>query len=274
MKVLHLFTLSFMFFAASNAFAQSSKHVNYYKEIPGLSIESEDYKIAYDNVVAKMDYLKMAIEVTNLTSDYLLIKKEEVEYELNGKTYHPAKKWIFVRPNKSIKRTFKIAGQTNYHVDQFKVTPYAIYTFKEGDKIHEAPNFDLPASTNQIKFDDFVVKLLKVKKKTKETIATFEVTYNGDDIALVNSGNLSVTIPDKGDNEFANDNKGAVRLLTKGDKKTIKAVFHIPARYSDMQFANMEINWGETFQTSKPEKSVGISSEFVVDQGLTQAKNK
>lgn len=274
MSISHLFTLSFIFLFASNTFAQNSKHVNYYKELPGVSIKSEAYNLSYDNVVAKMDYLKMAIEINNLTSDYLLIKKEEVEYELNGKTYTPAKKWIFIRPNKSIKRTFKIDGQTNYHVDKFKVTPYAIYTFKEGDNIHKAPNFNLPASTNQIKFDDFVVKLLKVKKKTKETVATFEVTYNGDAVALVNPGNLSVTIPDRGDNEFANDSKGAVRLLTKGEKKTMKAVFHIPASYSDMQFANMEIIWGETFQTSKPEKSVGISSEFVVDEGMTRAKNR
>ena len=268
-----LITLGLALLISSNLFAQDEKHTNYYKTVDSIDIEAEDYKIAYNNVVAKMDYSKLQIELENLTSDYLLIKKEESAFDIDGNQFFPEEKWLFINPNKTIKRTLKVEGATNYHVDNFSVTP-SIYKFKADGNTIEAPNFELPASANEIKFGDFIVKLKGLKKKTKETVATFEVTYNGDDIALVDASQLAVTIPDKGDKFFANNNKLATtKILVKGDKKTIKAAFKVSAKYADMQFANMEIVWRKTFQTSKPQKLTGITTSFEVDKGLTAGKN-
>lgn len=274
MLLTKLFASTLLICTTLFAVAQSPYETHYFKEVPSIYMKTSTYKASYDNTVSKANYLKTAIKIENLTEDYLLIKKEEVEFELNGIKLYPKKKWVFVKPHKSVKRTFQIDGEMNYLVDKFTITPIAIYRFKQNDRIHQAPDFNLPVSTNEIRFDDFVVKMVKAKKKTQETLASFEVTYNGDNIALVVPNQITVQIPEKGDNKFANESNDDVILLEKGDTKKFKAVFHIPASFSDMQFAEMVINWGDTFQTSKPEKSGGISSEFVLDKVLTQEKNK
>ncbi len=262
------------FFATTLLAQKSKKHTNYYKQADGIAIKSKSYSIDFDNVVAKTSYLKMAIEIHNLTTDFLLIKKEEVTFDVEGESYKPASKWLFIRPNKGIKRTFKIEGKRkNYLVSEFEVMPHAIYLVKAEGKVQQAPNFELPAAQNEIKMGDFVVKLKTSKLKTKKTVAFFEVTYNGDAIGLVDMSKVGVVVPEKGNKEFANKNTSNVKLFKKGDSKLMKVLFQIPASHADMQFANMEILWRDAFQTSIPDKLTGISASFVVDQALTKAKN-
>lgn len=252
--------------------AQDSKHVNYYKN--PAAVENETYQASFDNVVSKMDYSKFAFKIKNLTNDYLIIRKDECAFTLDGKEYTEKDKEIIVSPNKQKVGTFNVSGETNYHVDNFSFKLGGLYILPAEGKVHEAPNFKLPASNNEEKFGDFKIKLKSLKKETKESVAVFEVTYLGDDFAIVDPSKLAVTIPDKGDSEFANDAKADGDILKKGKTCTIRAVFHIPAKYKDMQFANMEILWRDVFQTSLPTKVEDVSVDFEIDPGLTAAKNK
>ena len=276
MKTLTFSLLAALLFSGLSLTAQDENHKNYYKSVD--DIEEESYTMSFADMVSKMDYNKFAFKLTNETNDYLLLRKEESAFVINGKEYKEKEKEVVIQPNKTKAGTFSVKNEdeeaVNYHVDNYTFKLDGIYVLPSEGNVHEAPNFELPASKNEIKFGDFKVKLKKLKKETKESIALFEVTYLGKDYAIVDPTKLAVTIPEKGDNEFANDAKGAnAKLLRKGKKCQIKAVFHIPAKYKDMQFANMEILWKDVFQTSVPTKIGGASIDFEVDPGLTEGKN-
>lgn len=252
--------------------AQDPKHKNYYKNV--APIEQESYQVTFDDMVAKMDYSKFAFKLKNLSNDFILLRKAESSFLIDGKEYREKVKELIIKPNKTKSGTFNVSGETNYHVNNYSFQLGGVYLLPANGKVHEAPNFDLPASKNTLKFGDFELKLKKLKKETKETIATFEVTYRGNDYAILDPSKLGVILPDVGDDEFANDAKGGTKILRKGKKTIIKAVFHIPARYKDMQFANMEILWRDTFQSSTPTILEGGKVDFVLDPGLTAGKNR
>lgn len=261
------------FFMITMLFAQDEKKKHYFLTVD--PVEEENYTLIFDNAVNKMDYAKLSVKIENTSSDYLLVKREESTFIIDGEDYNPTKKWFFVYPEKTKGSTYKVEGGINHLVEDYELKIDGIYLIPSDGAVQDAPNFKLPASQNEIRFGDFVVKLKNLKKKTDNTVATFEVKYNGDDIGMVNASALGVVIPEKGPDEFANEVKGGkVKLLKKGDKCSIKAHFKIPARYSDMQFANMEILWRNTFQTAAPEKLEGASVDLELDKALTEEKNK
>jgi len=279
MKTFNLFFLVCTLTAISSSIlAQSNKYDRIYYKVPD-KLSTKVYNIEFDDPVSKEDYVKMAIRIENNTDDYLLVKKNETTFLINDKELKAekgsmfGKKVSYILPNKTIRNTFKSDGATNYLVDKFSLDIDGIYVVPAEGKVHDAPNFKLPASKNKIKFGDYEVKLKKLRKKTKTTVAVFEVEYNGKDIGVVNASKLGVTIPDEGNDEFANDWKGDAELLESGGTCTIKAEFHISARYADMQFANMEILWRDTFQSSKPKKTKANKVDFEIDPGLTEGKN-
>lgn len=253
--------------------AQDPKHTNFYKAPAAL--ETEQYSLSFDDLIGRMEESKFAFKLKNLTTDYLIIDKGASAFVIDGKEYKDKDKEIILPPSKTRNGVFKVSGETNYHVDKYTFKFDGISLLPADGKVHEAPNFKLPASTNEITFGDFTVKLKSLKKKTDETTAVFEVTYKGDEFGIVDGSKLAVIVPDKGTTEFANDAKGQDgELLRKGKTCTVKAVFHITNKYSDMQFANMEILWRNTFQSSSPTKIDGGSVEMELDPGMTAAKNK
>ena len=75
--------------------------------------------------------------------------------------------------------------------------------------------------------------------------------------------------------EYANaDNKQDAFLLSKGESETFTASFKIPGKVVDMQFANMEIIWRDTFKDCKAILLDDLTTEITVDEGKTAAKNK
>jgi len=275
MKKITFALVASLLFSGLSLMAQDEDHKNYYESVD--PIEEESYEISFGDMVSKMDYSKFAFKLKNLTTDYLLLRKGESSFTIDGKEYKEKKKEIIIKPNKAKAGTFNVKGEdgVNYHADEYTFNLDGIYVLPVDGEVHEAPNFDLPASKNEIKFGDFKVKLKKLKQQTQESIFAFEVTYLGNDYAIVDPTLLAVIIPDRGDKEFANDARGAgVKLLKKGKKAQFKAVFHIPAKYSDMQFAEMQVLWRDMFQTSTPTKVDGASIDFELDKKLTAEKNK
>ena len=62
-------------------------------------------------------------------------------------------------------------------------------------------------------------------------------------------------------------------LIMTRDKVKLKAVFHIPGRIADMQFANMTLLWNESFRETNPQKLKGHEITFNIDRGITNGKN-
>ncbi len=261
----------FFLFLGSNLVAQKKDHKNFYKKVN--PIEKENFVVDFKNMVSHQDYCKFGYSVDNQSEDFIVVNWSKSAIIINGTEYKDTKKEQIIKPGKSKSGTYNVAGETNYHVDAFSFKLDGISVIPADGTTSEAPNFKLPASTKEISFGDFKVKMKKVKKETKETEANFEVVYTGNDYAIINTSKIGITVPNKGADEFANDGKGKVILLNKGEKCQIKLVFHISAKYSDMQFANMEIVWRDAFKTSVAKDVDQSLVEFNLDPGLTEGKN-
>ncbi len=269
MKTRNFLSVALLLFVLSVS-AQEYK-VKYYKT-PN-PIETKDYKISFKDIVSKFDYIKMAVIIDNYSDDYLLMKNQENKFILAFGDYKSKPKVSYVLPRKTRKQTLKVDGDTRFLVDSFTVAINGLYKLKAKGEVIKLDDFQIPASKNIVKTDAFTIHLLKQKKSTKETYLLFECTYNGDKVGIIDAKNISVKVEGK-DEVYANDDKKAkTRFLQKGEKTKIKAIFHIPGRVADMQFANMIMQWNDTFIESTPEKINKTKVKFVIDRGLTHAKN-
>lgn len=240
-------------------------------------VETKDYKYEFKDPVAHEDYCKFGFRVHNVSSDILVYKQGESSILINGKTQSETNKTLFLQPGKKnfFPQTYTVKGELpDYHFEQFTFNLEGLYKIKTDGPVVKADNYKLPAAKNEFKAGDFTITLKDLDKETKETEAEFEVLYTGADYGLVNSAMVSASVPDKGTTIFANDYKNSdYEILERGDKVDIKVVLHIPARYSDMQFANMELIWNDCFRTAKAIKLEGKKIEFKIDPGLTEGKN-
>lgn len=256
-----------------NAQNTNPKHVNWYKT--PAAIETDNYKIELSNPVSKMEYAKMGIKITNTSNDYLMFNKGKSEFVYNKGKFSDKEKFIYILPTKSKSKTLKATGDNMFHVDTFTLNIKGLYTITAKGKVAKADDFKLPASKNSFEAGNFKVKLLKLKQETQETYAKFECTYVGNDIGIVSPSKLSVKVEGKDDIEYANDNKKAKdELLRKGEKTKFTVYFHIPGKVSDMQFSVLKINWNDTFQESVAKEIKIDPIKFVVDEGITNGKNK
>lgn len=250
-------------------------HINYFKTPD--PIITKDYKFEFKNPVAHQTYCKFGYSIHNTSDDILVYKQAESSIEIAGKKQSETPKTLYLQPGKKnfFPQTYTVNGQLeDYHVDKFSFNLDGVYKLPTNGAISKGENFKLPAATNEIKIGDFTITLKSLDKKTKETEAKFEVLYTGPNFGLINSSKISASVPDKGATIFANDNKNSdYEILEKGEKVTIKVVLHIPARYADMQFANMEIIWNDAFTVSKASKIAGAKVDFEIDPGLTDGKN-
>lgn len=247
-------TITFFYLACFSAlFANTSIAQTYYYE-NSSSIEGDEYEVSFDDAVSKSDYCKMATKVTNNSFDFMLLETKEIVYNNGEIEQSPKKKTFIIPPGKKKAFTMNFQDQGNYNVQNFSLDFGGLYLVStDGEKV-KTPKFNLPASENKIEAGDFKVSLKNLKKETKETVATFEVQYVGKKIGLVTPSNLMAVFTGRGGAGYANDNKRAVtKVLQRGDKCTIKAVFHISAKDGDMQFVPMQIIWKDTFQTTKKE---------------------
>jgi len=268
-----LVSLLLIFTSLINAQNVSPKHVNYYKTPE--SIETNNYKIDISNIVSKTEYAKFGIKITNIGTDYIMFNKGASEFVYKNGKYSDKEKIVYILPTKSKTKTIKATGTNMFHTDTINLVLKGLYIIPAKGKTVKAENFKLPASKNSFIAGNFRIKLLKLKQETQETYAKFECTYIGDEIGIVDPTKLSVKIDGKEEFEYANDNKKAKpELLRKGEKVKFSVYFHIPAKISDMQFAVLKINWNDTFQESVAKEVKSKTINFIVDEGLTNGKNK
>lgn len=270
------FTLLFFVGATITSIAQDKvdkDHTNYY-QVPE-TMTNDAYTFSCKNIVSRYDFCKFGYELSNTTNDYLIFKIEESVLSVGGRDVPQKDKEHFIKPNGSKSGTFVADGDENFnfHHETFDFKLDGIYRLPAEGEVQNGEDFNLPASTNEITVGDFTVKLKKLKQETKLTKATFSVTYKGDDYGIVDGSKISVSVPAKGDKKFANESKEKGQVLKKGDEVSIDVEVRIPAKYADMQFADLHVIWNNTFQVSKAEKLEGGSLSFSVDKALTEEKN-
>lgn len=264
----------FLIFVTSMAFSQKPtdpKHTNYYNSIQ--KIETDDYIINIVDVVSRVDFVKFKIRISNKTSDYILFKPEECIFKFEHGDYKATEKAFFIEPFDTKSKVLDIKGKENFHTDAFDFEINGLYKVPIEDKSFEAVNFQLPPNAKDFKAGPFTCILLDTKQETQETWARFKVTYNGQNIGIINPAKCVIQIPDG--KEFSTVNlKSKIELLNPGEESKFGTVFQIPAKITDMQFTTMNIVWKQTFSESIPKALSTQIANFKIDEAVTGAKNK
>jgi hypothetical protein len=262
---------------------------------PIESISTDQFTIDFSGQHSQEAFSQFKMKVTNKTKDYLIIKPEEIVFEFSHGKYSAKDKTIIIAPYKSSNNTIRVTGGAKtFHEDEVKITVNGFYLVPVDGKVHNAPNFKLPASTNSFNAGPFACKVDgDIVKVTKETIANFKCTYNGSKVALIDESNAGVFVTSarggtwNSEQIFANKGAsggtsglkalmGGTDLIFPGETKSVSTKFQIPGKTADMQFANMEIDWKNTFvETSQtvikvPNNVLNLKK----DEGMTQGKNK
>lgn len=249
------------------------KYTYYYSDVED-AIETGELVMEFSNGVSRVDMCKFKTKFTNNTSDFLLIDPSKFTVSTDGIDHNPKEKTFILDPNEKKSKTIDVKEGEGLRAESIEVTPAGFSRISVDGTPVKMADFQLPASVNNLESGDFSVNLKNLKQETKETAAKFEIKYNGDGYAIIDPSKISVKI--ESGKQYANDNrKSKTILLEKGDKKSILAVFHIPAKVVDMQFATLMVQWGDALmETSAEPFEVDESVTFEVDQALTDEKNK
>lgn len=265
-----------LFLYATTLFAQEVAGFERIYYADPAPVEAEDVTFTFKNPVAQFDHCKVGFTIENNSSDFLLYDSEKSLFTYEFGTKSPAIKAFYIDPSKNKTKTLLVKGAEQYLQRAFDITIDGLVRIPIEGEIQSAPNFQLPAAVNNFTEGNFKVTLLKYGASTKEAKAVFEVTYTGNDVAIINEANLSVTAERKKTNEtvtYANDNKKSdPTILHKGESTKITAVFHIPGKIVDMQFAQMNVIWNSTFVESKEIPIAPIVVKFEMDEALTKEK--
>jgi len=254
--------------------AQAGDHENHMQEVD--PIEEGDYRIDFSDVHCQEEFALAKAAIANNTSDYLIVRRESAVFDIAGKEVQPndgkAKKPLIIKPRSTKKHTYKVKADGGYHVDEFSIQLDGFYSAAAVGEPIKAPDFTLPATNNNFDAGPFSCNLKGLKQETKETVAQFSCTYNGEAIGFIDPTQLGVRI--ESGQEFANvDRKAASKLLEPGDKHTFKAVFTIEYKIVDMQFATMFVVWRDTFSESALEEVDMGEVAFELDEAKTAEKN-
>jgi hypothetical protein len=263
--------MSLVIAVGQSLLAQSPSHVNYYKP---AAQQTNELNIELVDIISRMDFSKFKIKLDSKSNDILIYEPTESSFVIGGNSCPVADKTVIIDPLDKGSRVInaKCAG-IDMHVDNYTFNLDGLYKVPTGVPALDAPNFMLPPSVNEFEVGNYKVEMVGIKKLTQITTVDFKVTYNGVGYGLVNPNKLGVKI-DSGQ-EFANARTGQKEhLLGKGETVRIIAEFKIPGKIADMQFANMEILWRDTFKESKAEKLAGQTISIEIDRGLTAGKNK
>ena len=236
-------------------------------------VSTDEYNLNFSNIESQAEFCKLAVKVTNNTNDFILFDKGSFKFNFGFGSFTPKSKLFYLKPNQSKKKVIQASGSEKFQVDSFSIDFGGFSIVPVNGTVTEMEDFQVPASKNSISTDLFKITLKKSSLRTQEASLIFECTYLGNKVALIDPSKLVIKV-DGTDKEYANDNKKSEgKLYKKGDKIKIKAVFHIPGRIADMQFANMTILWKDTFVETEEKKISGQTVNFVIDPGMTNGKN-
>ncbi len=269
-KILTLTLLAVM--VASSGFAQKKKYAKiFYSEV---TKDMGAITVSITNTVATKEYIKFKFSVKNNTADYIFLKTDDIIFKANGKEYKNMEKDLMIGPNDDDYKVIDMKG-SDLQVDNFSLEVKGFSKVPAKAKSEDAENFKLPVAKNEFDAGTFHVVQIKNEKKTDLVAVKFTTTYNGNKIGIVNPGQASLLTP-KG-TEFANmGTKGQRKpfLLKKGQADDFTLYWKdIPVSNGDMQFANIEVIWNDTFIEATPEAIPAATVEVAMDPGMTDAKN-
>lgn len=261
-----LFSLTCLLNIAS---AQNYKRIFYKPQ----SIENNDIKIIIEDAVSSPSGIKFKVRILNKTNDYIIYKPFESVFKIGGKNFNPNEKWLVIRPNDEDWKVVDLKGPDYMIAQNFNFLMEGLYKFSTEVKGVNSADFKLPTQKT-MKAGGFDITLLKSKKTTAKTDATFLAKYVGDKIGVFEPNKITMKMADG--KEYANylSNKKPM-VFAKGmeDNFTI-AWKEIPSSSGDMQKEEMTIIWHDSFKEITPDKLVPLTLTVMFDEELTKLKNK
>ena len=257
-------------------FAQKDKmkdpdYVNYYIVIP--PIQGDGFSIQFDDIVSKMGYIKLKIRIFNNSNDYIIFKPYESIFKLAQGEFNGKDKIMIIKPHENESKVLDIKGDNKCLVDSFILLIKGLYRFSPQDVVQFTPNFQIPPSLNTFTNGSFTCTLLAQKKETQETWVKFGCTYIGENAGLIDPNKAVIKL--ENNQEFANGKSNAkASVLFKGEEDKFTLYFYVPATVTDMQFANMQVVWKNTFVDCPVSSIDPIKINFAIDRGFTIGKNK
>ena len=230
-----------------------------YKE---ATLETDDYNVYIIDAVAVGKQVKFKIKIFNKTNDYLLIKPNEINYVVDGKTVFCRDKNFVVQPNEEETEVLDFRG-TDMQADKFTLELKGIYKASAGGQVTKIPNFELPPTKNEFTEGNFTCTLKKNESVTAKAYGKFECIYTGDGIGIMSPNKCIAIMPNGAENPNAKKNK--TMILERGKTDDFTAVFNEVPGAGDLQKSKIAIKWNETFRESKLQKLNLAKVELIKD---------
>ncbi|MCO4769575.1 MAG: hypothetical protein KDA24_06045 [Deltaproteobacteria bacterium] len=275
MRSLTLLALAASLALSPVAFAgdEDDKHENYFKTDDNLDLG--DLVVEAGNVNAQEDVVVFKAKMKNATSDWIFVKKHEIEFDVGGQTMKPfdgkEKPSIVIDPEGKKSLSLKLKG-SGLHVDEITVDFKGVYKASSSGETLAGPEFVLPPAKNKAELGPFKCSVTAHDQATKVTKTSWECQYTGDGIGYIDASGISVKIQ-TGDEFASTFRKNKPAMLKHNEKAKFTTTFEIEKRIVDMQFATLELHWGDTFSEAKLESVDSDTWDFELDEELTAEKN-
>ncbi len=252
---------------------EEDKHENYLATSGALDLGA--LVVEAGTVSAQDDVVVFKAKMINQTGDWIFVKRQELAFQLGEKTIQPysgkEKPEIVISPEKTKPLSLKLKG-SGLHVDKMSVDFKGVYKAAARGQTMEGPKFVLPPASNSATMGPFNCSVLSHDQATKVTKTVWECQYSGDGVGYVDASSLSVKI-ESGEQFASTFRKNKRAVLRHNEKTKFTTTFEIEKRIVDMQFATLDLLWGETFSESTIEPVESATWDFEIDEELTAEKN-
>lgn len=229
-----------------------------------MTIEKPDLTIYVVGAVSTESYTKFKIKINNKSNEAMVLKTQDLIFVIGGKEYKPtSENTLVIGPSTEDYKVVDLKG-SGFVVDNYSVKINCLYRAKNDGSALKVPDFKLPASANDFTVGGFKCMMTRQVRKTDVTEVFFSCNYTGGKLGLVNPAKVSLKMPNG--RVYANMYHLKPLMLEKGETDEIKLVWKkIPVSDGDMQFVDMNIQFGEAFSEAKLEKMAEVVVEMVKD---------